>query len=53
MTRVQEISNLQSRYRRLTDSGHTVTARTVLLRLRHLMTRQIKAEHRQDRRKSA
>lgn len=53
MTRRQEISNLQARYRRLMDDGKTVTARMVLLRLRTLMTRQVAVENRQDRRRQA
>ena len=51
MTRADEIAQLQARYRRLMDQHKTVTARTVLLRLRALMTRQISFENRQDRRK--
>lgn len=50
MTRAREIADLQAYYRRLIDQGRTVTARTVLLRLRTLMTRQIKAENHQDHR---
>lgn len=53
MTRVQIIDNLKARYRRLMHEGKTVTARAVLLRLRPLMTFQIKAEDRQDRKKRA
>lgn len=53
MTRAQEIANLQARARRLEAEGKTVTASMMIHRLRALMTRQIKSENRQDRRKSA
>ncbi len=53
MKRYDEIGSLRARYRRLMAQGKTVTARMVIVRLRTLMTQQIKAEDRQDRKKSA
>lgn len=51
-TRAQEIMDLQIRFRRLEAEKKHKTANMVLARLRDLMTRQIKVENRQDRRKA-
>ena len=53
MTRAEEIHHLQARYRALDSQHKRKAAAAVLLRLQELMRRQIKAEHRDDRKRVA
>lgn len=53
MTRAEQISHLQLRYRQAASQHKRKTMTMILVRLSHLMTKQLKAEIRAEKRKVA